>query len=347
MLTLVKTKGAVAIVGIYRGRKNKKPTATVYFTHSLDKDQQNVAAAAGVLHLHKSALKKEFHLNDADFKEVCRMIDAEEEPEQGDPLKSEYWQILERYESYLKREMYIGDDDDARFEMNFPRDRETWPGTMTCIASSGGGKTYFIVQMILRYFRSVPVHQRRSVIWMSPELTLDKTLRPLRDGTKNNHKFDIWFHGIDISEQNLRKTGMDAASFYQKEIVEKIDSIGEDAIIVYDDFPDGSRALYPLLERHYNSQLRVARHKNQGIISLIHTYAHGKASSQALQSNKSVIFFPRSQQSRCVQFLRDYLQLQTNQAKDIVKRFASLGRWMTVQMHSPVCIYNGSYLILL
>ena len=76
-------------------------------------------------------------------------------------------------------------------------------------------------------------------------------------------------------------------------------------------------------------------------------YAHGKASSQALQSNKTVIFYPRSQQSRCVQFLRDYLQLQTQQAKRVVRRFASLGRWMAVQMHSPVCIYNGSYLVLI
>ena len=342
MLTLIKTKDAVPIVGIYRGTKNKKPEATVYFTHELDKDKQNVAAAQGVLHLHKGDLKKEFHLNDGDFREVCRMIDAAEEPEQGDPLKSEYWQILERYDELLQREMYIGDDD-ARFEINFPRDKETWPGTMTCVASSGGGKTHFVVQMLLRYYRTVPMHQRRVCIWLSPELTIDKTLKPLRD----NKKLSMWFHGIDISEQELRKKGLDAASFYQKEIVEKIESIGESAIIVYDDFPDGSRSLYPFLERHYNSQLRVARHRNQGIISLIHTYAHGKASSQALQSNKTVIFYPRSQQSRCVQFLRDYLQLQTQQAKGIVKRFAALDRWMAVQMHSPVCIYNGSYLVLL
>ncbi len=343
MLTLVKSKDAVPIVGIYRGTKNKKPENTVYFTHDMDKEKQNVAPAAGVLHLHKSSLKKEFHLNDNDFGEVCRMIDAEEEPEQGDPLKSEYWQILERYDAYLQREMFIGDDSEARFEINVPRDREAWPGTMTCVASSGGGKTYFVVQMLLRYLRSVPIHQRRPIIWLSPELTIDKTLKPIRD----NHKYDLWFHGVDISEQNLRKKGSDAASFFQKEIVEKIESIGDGAIIVYDDFPDGSRSLYPLLERHYNSQLRVARHKNQGIISLIHTYAHGKASSQALQSNKTVVFYPRSQQSRCVQFLRDYLQLQTQNAKDIVRRFAKLDRWMAVQMHSPVCIYNGKYLVLL
>ena len=31
-MTLVKTKDAVPIVGIYRGSKNKKPENTVYFT---------------------------------------------------------------------------------------------------------------------------------------------------------------------------------------------------------------------------------------------------------------------------------------------------------------------------
>ena len=91
----------------------------------------------------------------------------------------------------------------------------------------------------------------------------------------------------------------------------------------------------------------MARHRNYGVISLIHTYAHGKASSQALQSNKSCVFYPRSQQSRCIQFMRDYLQLSTNHAKEMVRKFASLGRWMCIQMHSPVCCYNESYLVLL
>ena len=123
--------------------------------------------------------------------------------------------------------------------------------------------------------------------------------------------------------------------------------MGEDLILVLDDFPDAARALYPFLERFYNSMLRVARHRNYGVISLIHTYAHGKASSQALQSNKTIVFYPRSQQARCIQFLRDYLQLNTSQAKELVKKFASLGRWMALQMHSPVCCYNESYLVLL
>ena len=127
----------------------------------------------------------------------------------------------------------------------------------------------------------------------------------------------------------------------------KLDSISDDALICYDDYPDSARSLYKHLERTYNSMLRVARHRNMGVISLIHTYAHGKASSQALQSNKNVVFYPRSQQSRCIQFLRDYLQLKSTEAREMVQRFAKLGRWMNIRMHSPVCIFNEKYLVLL
>ena len=343
MLTLVKTDDAVPIVGIYTTKKAQKPSETVYFTHETKQDNQNVASASGVLHLHKSELKKEFHLNEGDFHEICAMIDEEEEPDQGDPLRHQYWEILERYENFLQREMWIGDDKESRFEMNFPLKKSDWPGTMTCIGSSGSGKTYHVVSMIQRYFKASGLHNRRQVVWLSPELKIDKTLAKLRD----NDKYRLWFHGIDISEKNMREKGIDAASFYQKEIHDKIDSMGDDLILVLDDFPDAARSLYPFLERFYNSMLRVARHRNYGVISLIHTYAHGKASSQALQSNKTIVFYPRSQQARCIQFMRDYLQLSSTYAKELVRKFASLGRWMALQMHSPVCCYNESYLVLL
>ena len=286
MLTLVKTEDAVPIVGIYEGKKSRSPARRLLYARH-GKDNQNVAGRKASY----IAAELKGHINDADF-EVCRMIDAERSPT-GDPLRHEYWQILDRYENFLQREMWIGDDKETRFEMNFPLKREDWPGTMTCIGSSGSGKTYHVVSMIQRYFKASAPYNRRQVCWLSPELKIDKTLSKLRD----NDRYRLWFHGIDISEKNLREKGMDAASFYQKEIVDKIDGMGDDIILVLDDFPDAARALYPFLERFYNSMLRVARHRNYGVISLIHTYAHGKASSQALQSNKSVVFYPRSQQT--------------------------------------------------
>ena len=134
MLSLQKSKDATDIVGIYRGKKGykrRKPTATAYFTHSDDTDHGNMAPAAGVLQLHRDAIKKELHINQPEFKEICSMLDDNEEPDATDPLKHAYWNVRERFERYLKREMYLGDTAEERFELNFPRKKEDWPGTMT------------------------------------------------------------------------------------------------------------------------------------------------------------------------------------------------------------------------
>ena len=90
MLTLVETRDAVPLVGIYEkpGSKlldklqaaKKKQIGTVYFTHDLDPDKQNVSDASGVLHLHKTYLKKENHVNNYEFEEIAGMLDDETSP---------------------------------------------------------------------------------------------------------------------------------------------------------------------------------------------------------------------------------------------------------------------------
>jgi hypothetical protein len=46
-------------------------------------------------------------------------------------------------------------------------------------------------------------------------------------------------------------------------------------------------------------------------------------------------------------FMRDHLMIQVPQAKELVQRFAKLDRYVVIQMHSPVCMFNNKYLILL
>jgi hypothetical protein len=355
MLTLIKTADAVSLLNIYqtpdkkpgskvlekRQAAKKKLLATVYFTHELDPDKQNVSDAAGVLALHKEYLKKENHVSNYEFDEIVQLLDDEQEPDGHHPLKHAYWNIRQHFDQYLQREMFIGDDPGAMFELNIPTKRTDWPGTMTLIGSSGAGKTRFLTDMMLRYFRSTPDHSKRVLFWLSPELEIDKTIEPLKD-----KKWAMWFRGIDISAPALKKTGKDATSYFHENISNAIESSGENALIVLDDFPDGARALYPMLLQAYNNWIRVARHRNQGIFSLQHTYAGGKNTSQSLQSNKYIIFFPRSQQNRCITFLRDHLMMQINQARELVRRFAKLDRWLAIQMHSPVCLFNSSYLFL-
>ena len=126
MLSLEKHSDATEIVQVFsgttKGFKRRKPKFTVYFTHEEDADHSTVAEAKGVLKLHKDDLKKELKINEHEYHAVCDMLDGDAEPEPDHPLKVQYWSMRERFEQYLRREMFLGDTDD-RFELNFPRSK--------------------------------------------------------------------------------------------------------------------------------------------------------------------------------------------------------------------------------
>ena len=142
MLTLVRTKDAVPLLGIYESNNEKSTSArkkqhgTVFFTHDQNPDNQNVSDASGVLHLHRAYLKKENHVNNYEFEEIAHMLDEEQEPDMHHPLKHAYWNIRQNFDRYLRREMFIGDDTDTVFELNLSTKKTDWPGTMTLRDSS-------------------------------------------------------------------------------------------------------------------------------------------------------------------------------------------------------------------
>ena len=343
MLTLVKDGKEQRIVGVYKKTsRSAKPAHEVYYTHDVRTDKENVASAAGVLEIHRDMLKRQFKLSKTNFTRLCTMLDTDEEPELGDPLRAEYWELKRVYDRALLREMYLGDQDEFFFQHNLPRSKKDWAGTFTLIGNSGAGKSWWCVQLLLRYFRSTKAGSRRTVIWCSPEWEIDKTLKPLK---QTRYSFNVM--GVDIGQDALEKSGKDAASYYNEKIKRVIDEHGEKAIIVLDDFVDAAPALYPYMRKIYLNALRTARHKVTSVISLQHTYSGGKNTSQAIQSNKFIVFFPRSQRNRCVMFCRDHLMMNTAEAKEIVSRFAKLDRWMIIRLHSPAAIYNSKYLMLL
>ena len=144
MLTLQKGPRTTEIVEIHqKSTRSKKAAGKVYFTHDAAAEG-NVAPCAGVLALHKDALKKIHKLSNADFERICIMIDTHEEPDVGDSLRTEYWELKKMYERALRTEMWLGDQDDLYFEHNLPRDRETWGGNFLMVGNSGAGKTYWV-----------------------------------------------------------------------------------------------------------------------------------------------------------------------------------------------------------
>lgn len=344
MLTFVKDASATKVVDIYSKQgRSVKPRQTVYFTHDAHAETGNVAAAAGVLALHKDSLKKLHKLSNAAFDRICVMLDTGVEPEiSGDPHRPAYWEVRAAYERALRNEIYLGDQEELYFEHNLPRDRNTWGGTFTLIGNSGAGKTYWCVQLLMRYLRATKPHARRTVIWVSPEWDIDKSLKPLKD-----KRFAFNVIGVNVSQQELKKTGMDSATYFHQHIGDLLEKHGDHAIVVLDDFMDAATGLTPLLRNMYNNLLRTARHKVTSVVSLVHSYASGKYTSTAIQSNKFLVFFPRSQKNRLVMFMRDHLHMSVPEAKELVQRFAKLDRYVVIRMHSPVAMYNSKYLLLL
>jgi len=342
MLTFVHDKSATELAGIYsKSARSNKPQSTLYFTHNTKSGAGNVAAAAGVLALHKNSLKKIFKLSDTSFDRICTMLDTGEEPEIGDPHRSEYWEIKKRFERALRNEVYLGDQDDLYFEHNLPRDKSKWCGNFILCGNSGAGKTYWVVQLLLRYLRATKPSSRRTIIWVSPEWDLDTSLKKLK---AKRYAFNVI--GIDVSETALRKSGMDATSYFKTKVSDVLDQ-HEKSIVVFDDFMDAGGALAPMLRKVYVRGLRTARHKCNSVISLVHSYASGKNTSQAIQSVKFMVMFPRSSASRIVMFMRDHLHVPIAEAKELVARFAKLDRYMIIRMHSPVALYNSKYMLLL
>ena len=341
MLTLQKGPRSTEIVEIHqKSTRSKKAAGKVYFTHDAAAEG-NVAPCAGVLALHKDALKKIHKLSNADFERICIMIDTHEEPDAGESLRTEYWELKKMYERALRTEMWLGDQDDLYFEHNLPRDRETWGGNFLMVGNSGAGKTYWVVQLLLRYLRATKPHSRRTIIYISPEAEIDTTLKPLKD---KRFAFNTFF--IDVSADAVKKSSLSAAEYYQTNVESVIEKHGERACIIYDDFMDAAPGMEQLLRRDYIHGLRTARHKKTTVVSLVHSYASGRNTSQAIQSVKFAVMFPASSKSRIVMFLRDHLHIPIKEAKELVHRFAKIDRWMVIRMHSPVAIYNSKYLLL-
>jgi len=140
MLTLVDSKDAKPLVQIYDTKNGlrKKAVATVYFTHHMKEDNKNVAPCFATLTLHKDHIKKTNQVSENEYREICEMVDNEEEPDVSHLLRKAYWDVRDRYETSLMREMYIGDQKDIKFQLDLPRAIRDWPYTMTLFGSSGG-----------------------------------------------------------------------------------------------------------------------------------------------------------------------------------------------------------------
>ena len=68
-------------------------------------------------------------ISENEYNQICKMIDIGEEPEVGHPLRKAYWDVRDRFETSLMREMYIS------------ATRRISGSSWTCRARSGTGRT--------------------------------------------------------------------------------------------------------------------------------------------------------------------------------------------------------------
>ena len=115
------------------------------------------------------------------------------------------------------------------FEHNLPRSKDKWAGTFLLVGNSGAGKTYWMVQLFLRYMRAVKPYNRRTLIYISPEWEIDKTLKPLKD-----KRFALNVIGIDVSEKAVRASGIGVDEYFKTKVVDVFEKHGEKAIIVFE-----------------------------------------------------------------------------------------------------------------
>ena len=113
-----------------------------------------------------------------------------------------------------------------------------------------------MVQLFLRYMRAVKPYNRRTLIYISPEWSIDRSLKPLKD---KRYAFNVI--GVDVSEKALRESGMDVVTYYKTKVEDVFEKHGEKAIIVFDDFMDAAPGMEGLLRKLYIRGLRTARHK--------------------------------------------------------------------------------------
>lgn len=241
----------------------------------------------------------------------------------------------------LFQEMDISDTT-KRFSTKFPAGGSTYGWCCFVCGGSGSGKTHWVVDRIEQNLKG-PKKDRRHFIYCSAELSLDKTLAPVRD----NEKYKDWFHGVDISEEAIKESELTPEEFYDQNIQMKVETAPAGTILCCDDYRDSVPEVAERMRRLIDRVQRVGRHRKLGLIFILHKLKSGLWSSQAYSSCKFVVVFPRSQKNKIRDLLeRDY-GFTKKDARRTVEDFAQSGRACWIHCHSPNYIANDNLLRLI
>ena len=316
MLTLHNSQENVFICNLVEGKK-KTP---VYWHPKINPELRNDVSDYGFF--NTDYFRDQFELSREQASDIFESLHS------GGTLEtnqSKFFKVKRHVTEALESEMQL-EGTDGKFQIEYPPG-EQFEGHVLVCGGTNSGKTYWCTQRCLQNLKGPKKHRRQFIIFSS-EWNQDKTLAPLKAD-----KYREWVHGVDCSESSVRDSQWaNAAEYFENEVMFIVNS-APPCVILFDDtqdcaFPSEMRTLI-------NRMLRVARHQQINIMVILHSLRSAAWSTQAHQSCKYLVLFPRSQKGKITQFINRDLGIPLGKARDHVRSFSQTGRTMIVRLHAP------------
>ena len=329
MLTLKPHDENTEVATLVVGKKK-----TSVWWHPIENDDlRNAVTDVGAF--NTSRFRDRFELSSAQATEIFDGLRKNEVVEQH---QQKYFQVKRHVRDKLIQEMDISDTP-GEFVVNFD-DTLEHSGHILVISSTGGGKTYFCVQMALRNLDG-PRALRRHFLIISSEWRADKTLEPLK-----KEKYREFVTGVDVSEDSLRDSQFEnEQDFFNNEVKLRAEHMPRGGVVFFDDAMDS--CCPSQMRVLINRLLRVSRHQGVTLMVILHAIRSGTWSQVAYNSIRWLCLFPRSQKNKIVQYLNREIGLPLQQARETVRTFAQKSRTMIVRIQAPECLIGTKLIQLL
>ena len=341
MLTLHKTPESTEIARLYDSDRDRQGKPVYWHPKKTEKWKLGVDDVDE--YLGSESFRDYYKLSKAEASAIADALKrGKDVPDSktGKSLQNKFFKVKKDLSLKLYTEMDLGDTDQF-LRIDFPPDGKTWTGLHVTIGSSGSGKTYQTLDLILRNLHG-PKKNRRHIVYASTELYTDKTLKKLM-----GERYIHYVTGEDLSDEAFEESEHNTVEeWFKNEILPKLKSVREGGHVVLDDPKDSPAAKWLL--RWQNTAYRTLRHKGVGMTSIQHSMRGGRWSSQAYSSVKFVHTFPRgSGKGKLVDYLSKDIGVTLRKAREYVERFADNGRVMTIRMHSPSALIGPKGIVLL
>ena len=327
MLTLHKNDQTVQIAKLVEGRS----VTPVYWHPTQDDKLMNAVHDLGTF--NDAYFRDRFELSEEQARDIFTGLAEEKVVEKN---QSKYFKVKRHIKESLLSTMDVSDTR-GEFIVDFEENPNEYTHHMLLAGGTGSGKTHFAREMILRNLDG-PKRSKRHFLILSSEWDEDSTLKPLK-----KEKYRQYVTGIDISENSLRDSQWNTKEeFFANEVKLRVEHAPRGSVVLCDDNMDS--VCPDCMRRLINRGLRVFRHQGISLMVIIHSIRSGSWSSQAYNSIRFLVLFPRSQRGKIVNYLNQDVGMPLKEARETVREFAQVSRHMIVRIHAPESLI-GSKLI--